>query len=442
VKLAILGGSFNPIHIGHLYLADTVLSECGYDRVLLIPAHVSPFKQDVPAAPAGDRLDMILASVTADPALAVDDTELKRKGVSFTVDTVAGIIERYRPEGKPGLVIGDDLAADFHKWKNAEELAAKTDIIIARRIAGARTEDFRYPCTSLRNDVIAVSSGLIRERIALESSPNGVPFGEPGGGRSVWRSLVPPGARRIIEARGLYGLSRAAGLPDSPDKSGEPGGGRSGFGGVPGVPDQRERPADRERPALFPAAAVEETAAAMLKRSRFLHSRNTALMAYDLARRYGLDPQAAYVAGVGHDLGKALAGDELLVLAERDGRGLSPLERKKPAILHGRAAAVLLRERFGIHNKDVLEAVAVHTTGTRGMGPLAMAVFIADKIEYSRGGTSARLRERLAGTESLPELFHAVLEDNIRYLKAEGLDVAEETLALEAETRRAGETGR
>jgi HD superfamily phosphohydrolase YqeK len=71
-----------------------------------------------------------------------------------------------------------------------------------------------------------------------------------------------------------------------------------------------------------------------------------------------------------------------------------------------------------------------------------MAVFIADKIEYSRGGTSARLRERLAGTESLPELFCAVLEDNIRYLKAEGLDVAEETLALEAEARRAGETGR
>jgi nicotinate-nucleotide adenylyltransferase len=102
----------------------------------------------------------------------------------------------------------------------------------------------------------------------------------------------------------------------------------------------------------------------------------------------------------------------------------------------------LLRERFGIHNKDVLEAVAVHTTGARGMGPLAMAVFIADKIEYSRGGTSARLRERLSGTDSLVELFHAVLEDNIRYLRTNGWDVDEETLALEAETRRTCETGR
>jgi nicotinate-nucleotide adenylyltransferase len=407
VKLAVLGGSFNPIHIGHLYLADAVLSECGYDRVFLIPARVSPFKQDVPAAPAGDRLDMILASITADPRLAVDDTELNREGLSFTVDTVAEIIERYSPEGKPGLVIGDDLAADFHKWKKVEELAAKTDILIARRIAGTQA-DFRYPCTILRNDVIAVSSAMIRERIALESAP---------GGRSVWRSLVPPGALRIIEARGLYGLPPAAGLPGS---------GLSGSG-----------------PALFSmTAAVEEAAAVMLKRSRFLHSRNTAIMAYDLARRYGLDPQAAYLAGVGHDLGKALSGDKLLALAEQDGKGLSSLERKKPALLHGRAAAVLLQERFGIHNKDVLEAVAVHTAGVRGMGPLATAVFIADKIEYSRGGTSARLRERLAGTESLPELFHAVLEDNIRYLRSEGLDVAEETLALEAETRRDCETGR
>ncbi|MDR2048499.1 MAG: nicotinate (nicotinamide) nucleotide adenylyltransferase [Treponema sp.] len=415
MKLAILGGSFNPIHIGHLYLADTVLSECGYDRVLLIPARISPFKQDVPAAPAEDRLDMILASVTADPRLAVDDTELKREGVSFTVDTVAEIIERYRPEGKPGLVIGDDLVADFHKWKKAEEIAVKTDIIIARRMSGvsttgAQADGFRYPCLTLRNDSLAVSSAMIRERIALEGAPGGSP---------AWRSLVPPGARRIIEERGLYGPLRAA--PPHPENGTEP-------------------PADQGRGPAFFSAAVEEAAASELKRSRFLHSRNTALMAYDLARRYALDPEAAYLAGIGHDLGKALDAGELFAIAERDGKGLSRFERKNPALLHGRAAAVLLRERFGIHNKDVLEAVAVHTTGARGMGPLAMAVFIADKIEYSRG--AGRFRERLTGTESLEGLFYAVLEDNIRYLKSEGLDVAEETLALESEARRACETGR
>ncbi|MDR2144616.1 MAG: nicotinate (nicotinamide) nucleotide adenylyltransferase [Treponema sp.] len=424
MKLAILGGSFNPIHIGHLYLADTVLSERGYDRVLLIPARISPFKQDIPAAPAEDRLDMILASVTADPGLAVDDMEIRREGVSFTVDTVAEVIERYRPEGKPGLVIGDDLAADFHKWKKAEEIAAKTDIIIACRIAGASAGGFRYPCVMLRNDSMAVSSAMIRDRIALEGAPGGSP---------AWRSLVPPGARRIIEERGLYGLFRAGpfrGMSAPPNPGDDP--------VQPPRPVQPARPANRG--LAFFSAAVEEAAAFELKRSRFLHSRNTALMAYDLARRYAVDPAAAYLAGIGHDLGKALDADKLLAVAERDGRGFSRFERKNPALLHGRAAAVLLRERFGIHNKDVLEAVAVHTTGARGMGPLAMVVFIADKIEYSRD--VGRFRERLTGKESLEELFYAVLEDNIRYLKSEKWDVAEETLALESSARRACETGR
>jgi nicotinate-nucleotide adenylyltransferase len=154
-------------------------------------------------------------------------------------------------------------------------------------------------------------------------------------------------------------------------------------------------------------------------------------MAFDLAQRYGLDPGAAYLAGVGHDLGKALDAAELPALAERDGKGLSEFERKHPALLHGRAAAVLLRERFGVHNKDVLEAVAAHTTGVRGMGPLAMAVFAADKIEYSRGNAAGRLR-RLGEKQTLTELFYAVLEDNIRYLKSEGLDVAGETLTLQS----------
>jgi nicotinate-nucleotide adenylyltransferase len=381
-----------------LYLADVVVSECGYDRVLLIPARVSPFKQDVRIAPAQDRLDMILASVTADPRIAVDDTELNREGVSFTVDTVAEVIERYRPEGKPGLVIGDDLAADFYKWKRAEELAEKTDIIIARRTGGAA--DFHYPCVTLRNDIMAVSSAMVRERIARESDP---------AGRAAWRSLVPSGARCIIEERGLYGL------PRGPAKMGGPAG-NTGAAGIAG-------------PKLF-SAAVEEAARTMLTRSRFLHSRNTALVAFDLALRYGLDPWEAYLAGIGHDLGKALDADELSALAERDGKGLSEFERKNPALLHGRAAAVLLRERFGIHNEAVLEAVAVHTTGARGMGPLAMAVFAADKIEYSRGSAAGRLR-LLGEKQTLMELFYAVLEDNIRYLKSEGLDVAGETLALQ-----------
>ncbi|MDR0876816.1 MAG: nicotinate-nicotinamide nucleotide adenylyltransferase, partial [Treponema sp.] len=97
MKLAILGGSFNPLHLGHLFLAEAVLSAFDYDRIILIPAFQSPFKQGFPGMGGNsrDRLDMIAASIAGDPRLTFDDCEIKREGVSYTIDTVRDIIARY-----------------------------------------------------------------------------------------------------------------------------------------------------------------------------------------------------------------------------------------------------------------------------------------------------------------------------------------------------------
>ena len=156
MKLAVLGGSFNPIHLAHLHLADSALAAFGFDRVLLVPANISPFKKAPGAAAvsAADRLDMILASIAADPRLAVDDLELRRGGVSYTIDTLKEIIRRYKPEGKPGLILGDDLAADFPKWKGAEKIPQIADIIVARRMTGKGEPVFPYPHRTLNNEVM------------------------------------------------------------------------------------------------------------------------------------------------------------------------------------------------------------------------------------------------------------------------------------------------
>jgi nicotinate-nucleotide adenylyltransferase len=382
LKLAILGGSFNPIHLGHLYLADTVLSSLDFDRVLFVPAHTSPFKQAAAAVSARDRLDMVLASIPGSPRLGVDDLEVRREGISYTIDTLNEIIGRYRPGGKPGLILGDDLAADFAKWRKAGEIAEKAEIIIARRISSG-AEDFPFPHTRIQNDIMDISSGMVRERIARGAA---------------WRSLVPQGARLIIEEKGLYGKK------------------------TPSVIS----------PSLI--VRVEDAVRSMLKTSRFIHSRGTALMTRDLALARGLDGEAAYLAGISHDMGKGLRDGELFALAGQDGKPVSALEREKPGLLHGRAAAVLLRERFGIHNREVLEAVALHTSGGVGMGVLAQILYIADKIEFSREGIDGTLRERfvkvLNGEESLSGLFRAVAEDNVRYLRSGNRAVMEETLEM------------
>ncbi|MDR1098873.1 MAG: nicotinate (nicotinamide) nucleotide adenylyltransferase [Treponema sp.] len=416
MRYAILGGSFNPIHLGHLFLADTVLSGLNYDRVILIPAFQSPFKPGaLDVVSARDRLDMLAASVAGDPRLTIDDCEIRREGVSYTIDTLEYVIRRYLPEGKPGLIMGDDLAADFPRWRQSAEITEQADLIIARRLFSGE-HSYPYPCRQIKNETMTISSAMVREYIAVDKG---------------WRYLVPAGARSIIEDRGLYGLGNGAAGASA---DGSPPADEAGKAAV----TEAAAPAEGISQELL--VRLENTARESLSPGRFLHSRNTALLAWDLCRRFGMDPRSGYLAGITHDLGKPLDEKTLLELAGRDGGEITRLERKKPSLLHGRAAAVLLRERFGIHNKDILEAVAWHTEGSADMGPLGKALYIADKIEVSREGVEPELREAgLAGTgplaggepgEALDRLFAAALNETVSFLKSKKMDLSEETLRL------------
>ncbi|GHV87412.1 nicotinate-nucleotide adenylyltransferase [Spirochaetia bacterium] len=389
MRLAILGGSFNPVHVGHLFLADAVLSAFGYDRIILIPAFRSPFKPGAAGAPPLDRLDMLAAAIPGDPRLGIDDCEIKREGVSYTIDTIADITRRYRPDGKLGLILGDDLAKDFPKWKSADEIAEQADVIIARRLLSG-DGDYPYPNRQLKNEVMEVSSALVRERI--------------GEGKN-WRYLVPAGARTIIEDRRLYDLP------------------------VPGL-EQGKGGRGITRTLIV---EMEEAARRVLNSARFHHSRNTALLAADLCRHFGLDAKAGYLAGITHDMAKPLGEDELLHLARADGGEISKLERKKSGLLHGRAGAVMLREHYGIRNQEVLDAVMYHTTGNAAMGPLAKVLYIADKIEVSRGGIDPALRDFSvyeAGEQGLDRLFGTVLNETVAWLRSREMDISEGTLRL------------
>jgi nicotinate-nucleotide adenylyltransferase len=378
MKIAILGGSFNPVHLGHLYLADAVISTFGYDRVVLIPAYKSPFKQGAAAPSPQDRLDMLAASIPGDPRLVIDDCEIRREGVSYTVDTLADIIRRYMPQGKPGLILGDDLARDFPKWKNSAAIFAQADIIIARRIL-SEAGDYPYPCQQMRNEVMEISSAQVREWIAQGKH---------------WRYLVPAGARSIIEERRLYGLPAAIGDPDGD---------------------------------IAPTFIVrmENEARRILSQPRFLHSRQVAVMASDLCRIFDLDPHAGYLAGIVHDMAKHLSEEELIKLAGADKLPISAMERQKPSLLHGRAGAVLLREQYGFRDQEILDAVRYHVAG--GGGKLARVLYIADKIEVSRQGVEPRLRDfreyEGTGAPGLDRLFEKILGETVAWLRSKGFEV-------------------
>ena len=401
MKLAILGGSFNPVHLGHLFLADTVLAGLGYDRIILIPTFQSPFKIGVDGASPSNRMEMLVASIPGDPRLTIDDCEIRRQGVSFTIDTIRDIIARYRPEGKPGLILGDDLASTFDQWQSPAEIAELVDIIIARRIASPENSGsaaFPYPCKALDNEIMNVSSQMVREKISQNEN---------------WRYLVPQGARSLIEDRFLYGFSGgAANAAPAPD--------------IPEFALEREK---GEEALTELIVRVENDARTTLSASRFMHSRNTALMAWDICRRFGLDAQKGYLAGIAHDLCKSMGERELVRLAHSDGGGSSKLERGKPGLLHARAAAVLVRRKYGITGEDILEAIRCHTTGSRDMGSLAKAVYVADKIEISRHGIDPALRN-MSHSADLDTLFRAVLDNTVAHLRSREIDLSYGTKRL------------
>jgi predicted HD superfamily hydrolase involved in NAD metabolism len=162
---------------------------------------------------------------------------------------------------------------------------------------------------------------------------------------------------------------------------------------------------------------------AAVKEPRYEHSVRVAETAARLCRKYGLDEQSGYLAGISHDMCKDMSDAMLTSLAGRDGKPITLLEQKKTALLHGRAAAVKLREDFGVSDPDVLEAVADHTFGEAGMSSLAKVIYVADKIEPGREYATNEYLSRLDKL-SLDDLLYTVLTDSIVYLNKKGHQVA------------------
>ncbi len=195
-RIALFGGSFNPIHVGHLIVAEEAADRFGLDRVIFVPAGEPPHKDSSGLAPAAARLEMVRRSVAGNARFDVSDLEIRRRGKSYTVDTLKHFRDRLPRNARLYLLIGEDSAADLPGWREPRRILKLARVLVAGRAgtsAGAvrRLKPLlppgRTPETlELRVDVSATE---IRARIAK--------------GRSV-RYLVPDAARRVIERRKLY----------------------------------------------------------------------------------------------------------------------------------------------------------------------------------------------------------------------------------------------
>lgn len=188
MRTAILGGTFDPVHVGHLLMADEVLARLDYEQIRFVPARVPPHKPERPAADAEDRLAMLRIAVEGRPEFVVDPFELEQEGVSYTVRTLRHLISDPGVTGRPGLIIGEDLVAGFDEWREADEIEELADLILVRR-PGPDPPPFTRHHTLIENLTLEVSSTEIRDRVRA-----GLPF----------RYLVVPAVYSYIQEHGLY----------------------------------------------------------------------------------------------------------------------------------------------------------------------------------------------------------------------------------------------
>jgi nicotinate-nucleotide adenylyltransferase len=189
MKAAVLGGTFNPVHFGHLFVAEEVRAAFGYDAIIFVPANQPVHKDPSPVLDAFHRLQMLQLAVAGNDRFIVDAGDIERGGPSYSIETISSLIPRHGLVGVPGFIIGDDLVPGFPTWKNVDELVNLVDLIIARRTREGPLS-LSYPHRVITNTVLPISSSEIRRRIR--------------DGGSV-RYLLPDAVLDYIRVKNLYG---------------------------------------------------------------------------------------------------------------------------------------------------------------------------------------------------------------------------------------------
>jgi len=191
VRIGVFGGTFDPPHIGHLLVANDAREALELDRLIFVPTGAQPFKVDTPPVASGqDRLEMVRLAVADDANYVVDDAEITRKGLSFTVDTLEHLSER-NPAARLFLLMGEDVLAGFEKWRSPARIRELATLVAVSRggLAGSIADPATSAVLRVSTRRVDMSSTEIRERRRA--------------GKSI-KGFVPESVERFIDVRGLY----------------------------------------------------------------------------------------------------------------------------------------------------------------------------------------------------------------------------------------------
>ena len=381
-KLGLMGGTFDPIHVGHLRIAEEIREELQLDAVLFIPAGNPVFKKDQQVTDARLRLEMCRRAVMGNPHFDVSPIEVQREGDTFTVDTLRDLRAFFPENVKLYFIVGSDSAITVGKWRGVAELAQLASLAVAAGRPGSAGED------ELREAILAAAPFDLH---IVQVSPLKVAsreLREALHAGDECRYLIPEPVRTFIHERNLYSGKLRRFAPDGAEYR---------------APDEDE---------VLSKAFYKKRKKELEQRvgpKRFAHCLGVAEACVQLAEAYGLDVKKARLAGLLHDWDKGMDDDEARArvreLHMEDDVDPWVVEHM-PRVLHGYTAARALARDFPAIPDDILQAIDRHTTAAEDMTPLDMLLYIADAIEPGR--TFGRIDELRAavGTVSLEELYY------------------------------------
>lgn len=367
-KIGILGGTFDPIHEGHIRMALAAVKNGGVDRVLVLPTGNPPHKTNI--SPAEDRWRMVCAALVPYLRLEPCRLELEREGVIYTVDTLRRLRDLY-PKADLYYLIGADTLMELRHWRSYEEVLQLCTFLICPRpwdqtpaemtAERKRLEGLGGRFRTLPMEPIDISSTEIRRAIA--------------DGRAI--DGLPAVCREYALLAGLYGMK-----PRCPN-------------------------AEARLGRLFGSLNIK----------RFAHSLGVALTARHLALVHGEDPDKAEIAGILHDCAKCMPVAEMRRICREEDISDDPSLLASGALMHGPVGAWAAARNYGVCDPAVLRSIARHTTGCAGMTRLDMCVYLADKIEPCRADYPALTEVRILAQLSLEKAMLMSMERTADYVR-------------------------
>ena len=370
MKIGVLGGSFHPIHNGHMDIARSARDVLGLDQVILMVDRIPPHKELAQGASSEQRFQMVRLACQEEPGFIASDWELNQEGTSYTALTLTHLKEEH-PEDELYFIMGSDMLRSLTTWYHPEIICEKAHLVCICRAgqdggepeAAALVKEQYGASVTLLPPVRELSSTEVRNRLA---------DGRPIGG------LVPAAVEWYVYEHALYVNEQLVHLTN----------------------------------------AMRE----VLKPHRFQHVIGVEITAVQLAENLGADGPKARLAALLHDCAKYLSLEEQATLAKQDGSNLDP--KKDGMILHAPAGAALARDKFGISDEEVLEAIRYHTTGMEDMTLLDEIIWAADIIEPGRDHPTAdKHRSLLLSARdqmSFEKGLLLVFTDNICYIQNNG----------------------